>query len=298
MTPAITYAIPFYRKTDLLRAAIESVRSQSRDDWELLVCDDSGIELGVEALVRGFGDERIDYARNRENLGMVETWNRCIAQARTDLVTLLHADDLLLPHYGETMVSLANAHREASAFFCETEIIDLEGQPKFSMADWVKGFLLPETKSDLIVLHGEGAVADLMAGYFIMTPTLCYRKSKLLEQRFDPSWRQVQDLVFIVGLLMDGHTIVGARECAYAYRRHEHSATHLQSDSMLRFDEEVEAFDRIAARAEALGWVHAAEVSRRKRIIRLHLLYRALRELTRLHPGRSLEALRYSFRLG
>ncbi|MCP5044358.1 MAG: glycosyltransferase, partial [bacterium] len=99
MTPAITYAIPFYRKTDLLRAAIESVRSQSRDDWELLVCDDSGIELGVEALVRGFGDERIDYARNRENLGMVETWNRCIAQARTDLVTLLHADDLLLPHY-------------------------------------------------------------------------------------------------------------------------------------------------------------------------------------------------------
>ena len=66
-----------------------------------------------------------------------------------------------------------------------------------------------------------------------------------------------------------------------------------QSESMLRFDEEVMIFDRIADRCQALGWIRAERVSRRKRIIKLHLVYRALRELLRLRPGAAVKALRY-----
>ena len=62
---------------------------------------------------------------------------------------------------------------------------------------------------------------------------------------------------------------------------------------MLRFDEEVLVFDRIADRARDLGWARAQRVSRRKRIIKLHLLYRTLREFSRLRPSAAIEALRY-----
>ena len=108
----------------------------------------------------------------------------------------------------------------------------------------------------------------------------------------------MQDLVFVVDLLINGHTLVGSRQRAYAYRRHEGSATSRQSQSMLRFDEEVLAFDRIAEQAKALGWGHAERVARRKRIIKLHLLYRVARELTRLRPATALESLRYWLRVG
>ncbi len=298
MTARITFAIPFYRDTDLLRIAVESVLAQRHVEWQLLVCDDSGIDLPVEALLEDYADPRISYLSNRGNLGMVKTWNRCLDHAETDLVNLLHADDALLPNYAELMLSLAETHDEATAFFCETEIVAHDGAPKFSVADTVKRFLIPGPRDSEVVLCGEEAVASLMAGYFIMTPTLCYRKSRLADRRFDPSFKQVQDLVFIVDLLMDGHTVVGSRERGYAYRRHEASATTLQSDSMLRFDEEVVAFDRIADRASTLGWSRAERVCRRKRIIKLHLLYRVLREFSRLRPGSALDALRYWSNVG
>ena len=50
-----------------------------------------------EAIV--FGDERISYHKNETNLGMVPNWNRQFELAETDLLTLLHQDDCLLPNY-------------------------------------------------------------------------------------------------------------------------------------------------------------------------------------------------------
>jgi len=296
--PSITFAIPFYRDVDLLRVAIESVLAQDRHDWRLLVIDDSGQALDVDRLVEGFGDARVAYHHHTENLGMVPTWNHGLELATSDLVTLLHADDCLLPHYASTMIALADAHPGASAFYCETRIIDHEGRERFSMADQVKRFLRPTSTRGFVRLSGEEAVADLMAGYFIMTPTLCYRKSRLAEERFDARWKQVQDLAFVIGLLTKGHEVVGTREVAYAYRRHDASATSQQSDSLLRFDEELEAFDEIASELEERGWTHAAGVARRKRIVELHLLYRALRSSSRLQFDAAATALRYRKRLG
>jgi hypothetical protein len=145
-------------------------------------------------------------------------------------------------------------------------------------------------------LEGEPALRALMAGNFIMCPTLCYRKSRLGARRFWEGWKQVQDLELTSRLLMDGEHLVGAREIAYTYRRHEESATQIQSESMLRFDEEFELFDLVAERAEKLAWTDAARVSRRKRILRLHLLYRALRDLGRGRLGSSASTLRYWIR--
>jgi glycosyltransferase involved in cell wall biosynthesis len=293
----ITFAIPFYRNVDLLRVAVESVLAQEHKDWRLLVCDDSGAELPVESMLEAFDDPRIRYIKNSENLGMVPTWNRCIDAASTDLVTLLHADDVLLPNYASVLCALAAANPNASAFYCAAKIIDRDGESAFSFTDSVKSFIAPRSSASEVVLHGEGAVASLMAGYFIMTPTLCYRKSKLEHRRFEAEFKQVQDLIFVTGLLMEGHTLVGTKACAYAYRRHDESATTLQSESMLRFDEEVIAFDRIADAARALQWNNAERVARRKRIIKLHLYYRALGEIVRGQFGRASGLVRYRMKL-
>lgn len=293
----ITFAIPYYQGLDYLRVAVESVLAQGHAAWRLLVCDDSVEGEGVEDLLRGYGDERVEYHRNSQNLGMVGNWNLCLERAPTDLVNLLHADDALRPHYAELMLALAARHPDASAFFCETDIIDYAGARRFSLADYVKRFLIPNRPAGgELVLEGEEAVRGLMAGYFIMTPSLCYRKALLGDDLFDGEWRQVQDLEFITRLLMAGRKIVGAPERAYAYRRHDQSATSMQSESRLRFDEEFRVFDLIADRAELLGWSRAARTARHKRIVRLHLAYRALGELARLQPSEAMATLRYSMK--
>jgi len=292
MSPPITIAIPFYEGLDYLAAAVESVLAQSDPDWQLLVCDDGEQEQGAGELVDSFGDPRIHYRRNPRNLGMVPNWNACIERAETDLVTLLHADDLLLPSYTTLMQELAGRYPKAAAFFCGARIIDARGRRGLSVADTAKRLFVPRGRGPL-VLRSEPALHALMRGNFIFCPTLCFRRSALGERRFSERWRQVQDLELSARLLCEGETLVGSREPGYAYRRHAESATALHNESMLRFEEELVLFDEIAERAQQLGWERAARASRRKTIVKLHLAYRVVRDLLTLQPGRALDKLRF-----
>jgi glycosyltransferase involved in cell wall biosynthesis len=291
----VTIAIPFHRGREYLRVAIESVLAQASPDWRLLLVDDSGGGHDAEEVAATFGDDRVVVHRNPANLGMVASWNRCLELAESDLVTLLHADDLLEPGYVASMQELSRCHPDAAAFFCGARIIDAEGRARFSFADAIKGVFVPGG-SDEIVLSGRSSVRALMRGNFIMCPTLCYRRSLLAGERFSSDWKQVQDLEFTTRLLMNGCKLVGTREQAYAYRRHEHATTSLQSANLVRFDEEFRLFDQIADRAEALGWNDVVRVSRRKTIVRAHLIYRAVADLLGLRPGRAVEKLRFLLR--
>jgi glycosyltransferase involved in cell wall biosynthesis len=287
---SLTIAIPFYRGLDYLASAIESVLAQKRPDWKLEVFDDSGQNGEIEELMGSYEDPRLAYHRNEQNLGMVPNWNRCIDRAETDLVTLLHADDRLEPDYVAAMLDLAERHADAAAYFCDARIIDAKGRRRFSFADATKAFFVPRGGGEY-VLRGEPGVRALMRGNFIMCPTLCFRKSVLGSERFSESWEQVQDLEFTTRLLMRGVSLVGTRRTAYAYRRHERSATSLQSESLLRFEEEFRLFDQVAERAEELGWSDVARLSRRKTIVRLHLLYQVARDAAILRPTKSLAKL-------
>ncbi len=147
----LTIAIPFYDGLEYLREAVESVRAQSSSDWRLLVCDDGGRDQGVEELLSRYADPRIEYVRNDGNVGMVRNWNLCIDRAGTDLVSLLHGDDRLMPGYVEIMAGLAGRHPDAAALFCAASIIDAGGQPSFSVADLVKGFFVPSGDGDIVL---------------------------------------------------------------------------------------------------------------------------------------------------
>ncbi len=291
MEAAFTIAIPFHTGLDYLKIAVESVLAQRQPSWRLLVFDDGGREQGVADLIESYADTRIAYHRNERNLGMVRNWNHALAQAPTDLVALLHADDRLLPDYTELMLELAGRHTRAVAFFCGAVIIDARGRRRFSVPDAAKGLFVPHRRGP-IVLRGEAALRDIMRGNFIMCPTLCYRKSILRERRFAEEWKQVQDLELTSRLLMDGELLVGTRAAAYAYRRHPESATSRQSESLLRFEEEYRLFDAIAERADRLGWMQAAATARRKTIVKLHLGYRALRSASALDWARARAYLR------
>jgi hypothetical protein len=288
-TAKLTFAIPYYSGLGYLEKAVASVFAQTRPGWRLLVCDD-GNDPEAEALVRARRDDRVAYHRNERNLGMAANWNRCLDLAATDLVTLLHADDELLPGYADTMLDVAGRNPDAVAFFCAAHVIDEHGRACFSFPDAFKRLLVPSARGAFI-LKGEPALQALLRGNFIMCPTLCYRKSRLAPRRFDPGWKMAQDLRLTAGLLLDGETLVGDPRVAYAYRRHAHNATVQYTDSLLRFQEEARLYDELAREARRRGWVRAARVAERKGIIKLHLAYRLLQDLGRGRLRRAGEKL-------
>jgi glycosyltransferase involved in cell wall biosynthesis len=295
MPERLAIAIPFHAGLEYLAEALASVRAQRDGDWRLLVLDDSGVDGGARALVEGLGDARVCYRANARNLGMVASWNRCLDESEGELVTLVHADDRLLPDYVSEMKRLAAAHPAAAALFCPAETIDARGARRFSLQDDVKRLLVPRGPGD-VLLHGEAGLRALMRGNFVVCPTLCWRRAVLGARRFEARWRQVQDLELLARLLLAGETLAGGRRAAYAYRRHAANATAQQTASLVRFEEEFELFELVADAAQARGWRRAERTSRAKTILRLHLGWRVFGALARL---RWSEAGRYTrFLLG
>jgi len=102
----ITVCIPTYNpEKEVLCQAIESVYQQSISDFQIIVVDDCS-ENDVQEFVNGIGDERLEYTRNDENLGLVGNWNRCLELADREYVHLLHDDDTLHPKSFELLLNV------------------------------------------------------------------------------------------------------------------------------------------------------------------------------------------------
>ena len=294
--PSLTFAIPYYANLVYLRKAIESVLAQSDADWKLLVCDDGSEHARTEELVAGFHDDRLRYHGNERRLGMAGNWNRCLDLADTDLVTLLHADDELLPNYAVTMRQAAEQYPRATALFCDAEVIGADSRPRFSLPDRLKHLLKPHAQT--IELAGREGIRVLLRGNFIMCPTLCYRKSVLDERRFADRWRMVQDLDLTTRLLLAGETLIGIPRVAYRYRRHAENATSQYTRDLLRFREEVALYGELERAALDRQWEDVAGVARRKTIIKLNLGWCAMNDAIRLRFGMALEKARFLWQLG
>ncbi len=289
--PRITFAIPFYTGIPYLARTLQSIVAQEDDGWEAVVCDD-GPEAGVEEVVRSFGAGRVRYERNPHNLGMAGNFNRCLEIATTELVTVLHGDDELMPTYVGTLRAAAARHPTAAALFCRALIIDEQGAPRFSLTDAVKDVLINPAPRDELMLHGEPGVRALLKGNFIMAPTLCFRKAVLTDRRFPLGVKFVMDWELTTKLLLDGDTLVGLPDRCYRYRRHEENATAQYTRTQLRFREESEFYDRIRATAAERGWDACVKLATQKRIIKLNIAYRALKDTVLLDFDEARRGLR------
>ncbi|WP_159081344.1 glycosyltransferase family 2 protein [Nocardioides sediminis] len=279
-TPRLTFAIPYYRGRDYLAEAIRSVLAQTEQDWRLLVVDDRGPEPADE-LVADFDDPRIDYVRNERNLGLAGNWNECVRLATTPYVTVLHGDDRLLPEYAAHVLAAADREPDAAVVFTDAVNIDGDGRPTRTLADVAKG-LLPRRREDH-VLSGDADLAGLLAGNYIVCPTMCLRRDLVGEAPFDASLRFVPDWELTTRLLMEGGRLAAVRTPLLEYRRHGGSETSLQTEDASRFVEEIAFLRRREEQLAALGWSASARSARRRTTVRGHLAVLTALDLVRGH---------------
>lgn len=272
--PKISICIPFYNKIHYLQRAVQSVIQQSVTSWELLIVDDCGPESEQAAsYLLSLGDSRISYFRNTKNLGLAGNWNQCLALATGDYVTLLHADDELLPEYAETMIAALNDNPQAIAVCCPAEIIDHESQQVFSFPDFIKARITPKSTERYSVLQGGDSVAALLRGNFIVCPTLCYRRDKLPLEVFNSRYKMVLDLDLTMRFLLGQHQIIQMRDKYYRYRRHDSNQTVVLTSSLVRFEEEVSFYRSLRPQLAQLGWSQAIRTLENAWIIKLNLCY-------------------------
>lgn len=112
--PRVSVVIPLYNKAKSIGATLSSVLAQTMTDFEVVVVDDGSTD-GSGAIVRGFNDGRLRLVE-QANAGESGARNRGIAEARSDLIALIDADDLWFPHFLKTVLALHDRFPDAGAY--------------------------------------------------------------------------------------------------------------------------------------------------------------------------------------
>ena len=115
--PTFSVLMPAFQTAATIGPALDSVLSQTRQDFEIVVVDDGSTDdtaARVERYVEG--DARVRLIR-QHNAGLAGARNTAIAHARGALLSLLDSDDLWMPGYLEAMAqALAGDPRAAFAY--------------------------------------------------------------------------------------------------------------------------------------------------------------------------------------
>lgn len=90
--PTVSVVLPTYDRADVLDRAIESVLSQSYDDFELLVVDDDSTD-DTAAVVDAFDDSRVTFLEHDENRGACAARNTGIRESTGEFVAFQDSDD-------------------------------------------------------------------------------------------------------------------------------------------------------------------------------------------------------------
>ena len=125
-TPLVSVVVPFLNVAPYLGEAIESVRAQTYEHWELLLCDDGATDGASEIASRyaTLDPERIRHLRHEDgaHLGASAARNLGLRHARGSLIALLDGDDVWLPHKLAEQVAILGDHPDADALYGRTEL--------------------------------------------------------------------------------------------------------------------------------------------------------------------------------
>lgn len=118
MNPRVTFVVPCYKLAHLLPECVNSILSQSYQDFEVLIMDDCSPDNTPE-VARSFNDPRVQQIRNEPNLGHLRNYNKGISLARGEYIWLISADDRLRSTNAlEQYVQLMDAHPGVGYIFC------------------------------------------------------------------------------------------------------------------------------------------------------------------------------------
>jgi glycosyltransferase involved in cell wall biosynthesis len=123
--PLVSVIVPFLNAGRFLREAIESVRAQTYDRWELMLVDDGSTDESrdVARAAAAAEPDRVRYFQHpdRVNRGTSASRNLGVRHSRGQLIAFLDGDDVWLSGKLDAQIRLLAQYPEAGVLYGETE---------------------------------------------------------------------------------------------------------------------------------------------------------------------------------
>ena len=219
-TPKVTFLLPVYNAAETVADSIDSVLSQTFDDFELLIIDDASTDE-TPAVLATFPDKRIHIYRNEINLELARSLNRGLTLARGEYIARIDADDICLPHRAATQVEFLDTHSGIAVVGSHVET--------FSTDIFVRGTVIAYPAEP------DAVAAGLVFRNTLAHPSVMLRKSALAAAsvQYDEKVRRAQDYALWAECFLQGLKLANIPQVLLRYRVHAKQATVRESFAAL-----------------------------------------------------------------
>jgi glycosyltransferase involved in cell wall biosynthesis len=127
--PTITTILPTYKRPILLTRAIDSVRSQTWRDVEIVIRDNCSND-STEQLVYDIAkiDPRVKYIKNEVNIGPHDNIRLGLEDVKTEFFSILSDDDYLDLDFYSYAMRVFDQYPDAGFVACSVNTVDLNGK--------------------------------------------------------------------------------------------------------------------------------------------------------------------------
>ena len=207
--PRVTVAMPVYNCEKYVAKAVESILTQTFEDFEFLIVDDGSTDSSRVILEQySVRDPRIKLV-SRPNTGLLVALNEMVGRARGEYVARMDADDIALPGRFERQVQYLDEHPECVLLGSRVIIIDPDGDPLKEMGD----ALTHDEIDDIFMSTG---------GQIVYHPSVMYRRQVVLDLgSYRPEFDLTEDLDLFLRLAEVGR-VANLAEPLLFYREHLH----------------------------------------------------------------------------
>lgn len=160
--PKISVITSTHNRPDMLERAMRSVLSQTIEDFEYIIVDDSS--ESVEELVRSFNDDRIVYIKNVENPAKTHCrpLNEGIKASKGEFIAYLDDDNEFYPYHLEVLLNAFNNDPDLDVAYCDMMVHGPDATVHGIALDFDAQFLLNRNYIDTSeVMHKRQRIFDI-----------------------------------------------------------------------------------------------------------------------------------------
>ena len=214
--PLWSVLIPTYNCAHYLRETLASILAQDPGEevMEIIIVDDYSTKDDPEAVVKEFGQGRVQFIRQEKNVGKVKNYETGLKASRGRYIHQLHGDDFVYNGFYKEMEAIFNESPNAGAAFCRTNYIDSQ-----SRITGVTG----------MIQDNEGIVPDILeklyTQQYIQTPSMVVKR-EVYETIgcFDRRLNCMEDWEMWIRIA-NNYPIATSNKVLAAYRSHHNNAT-------------------------------------------------------------------------
>ena len=241
--PAISVIIPSFNCAEFVCKAVDSVLSQTFQDYEILVIDDGSSDNTGSVLEQYFSEPRLRYIR-QENRGLPGARNAGARLSQAEYLAFLDADDELAPNALELMKSALDS---SGASWCLIDILKVKAD-----GNEIRRTEIPSGNLFYGILQDD----------FICRGMFFRRQDFFDVGMYDESMRNREDWELNIRMFECGNSFSYIAEPLYLYSWREGSITTGNKPGMLHHTEKIlhkhhkrlaDNGDRVAASLYALN---------------------------------------------